>query len=111
MNQRLGHTVYGDEPTDIAYFMTRYPLLAHLETIALRNPSLHFETEERDIPHAELIVPHYEATLEVGPGLGGLTLYVSVPQEHGPALFHWLIAELQAIGSEAPPSLHAQVTS
>ncbi len=85
--------------------MEHYPLLALLETIALRDPSTRFEAEESDVPTAQLTVPRFEAVLRAGPGMEGLTLYMSVPEEFASELYHWLVAETRASEYDVPPSL------
>lgn len=95
----------GRRPTAIHFHMEHYPLLALLEAIALRDPSTRFEAEESDIPTAQLTVPRFEATLRVGGGMEGLTLYITTLQEYVEDLYRWLIAETRALGHDVPPGL------
>ena len=109
VNQSLSHTVFGPPPRAIQFHMKQYPLLALLEAIALHDPSTRFEAEESDVPNAVLTISRFDATLQAGPGMHGLTLYVHAPQDHAPKLFRWLIDEIRGLGHEVPPPLLAQV--
>jgi len=103
----LLQTDIGRRPTDISFFIRHYPLLALLEAIALRDISIRFEAEESDVPTARLIVPRFEATLRVGAGMQGLTLYVTVPEEHARTLYRWLADQTNTLGYEVPRDLRA----
>lgn len=85
--------------------MARYPLFTLLDAIAQRDGATRFEMEARHTPEAGLSVPCYEASLRAGGGQHGLTLYMHVPKEHAEALLHWLVEEIHAAGSEAPPGM------
>ncbi len=99
----------GLRPTAIQFHMDRYPLLALLEAVALRDPVMRFEAQESDMPTAWLTVPRFEATLRVGGGMQGLTLYITTLEEHAEALDHWLLAETRALGYDVPSGLIALV--
>jgi hypothetical protein len=73
-----------------------------------------FETVRPDAPPTLVVtdadlIPRYDVTLQAGPGMHGLTLYVHAPQDYTPTVFRWLIDEIRALGPEVPPALLAHV--
>ncbi len=94
----------------VRFHIDHHPLLALLEMLALRDPTLSFEAVEADRPEAYLTVPRFQAELTLGARYNTLFLVVQVPHEHQEGLYRWLASEAHKAKCPVPPDLRTFIS-